>query len=826
MEYIKQYNTNEVYVNKKLAQKINKINSYKLTVVEAPMGYGKTTAIKIYLNKFHTNYYWQNIYSDSDIAFWQGFCRIISKMDKNAGSCLKNIGLPKDNIMLEECIELINSIYIKEETAIILDDYHLIDNKNLDELFYNLVKSMDSKIHLIIITRNTPDIELEELKLKKLVNYITKDYLEFDKDDIKKYYKLCGIDLNSLNTNDVYKKSEGWISVIYLLMLNYIEFNTIEISENIYELVEKLVYEPFEDRFKDFLLRLCVFDQFTLEQVKFVTDDEDVDFLIKELTQVNAFVKYDKKNKVYLFHAIFRTCLLEKLKEKDDDYKKEVYKKGGLWFYKKGKYVLSMDYFYKAGDYESFLNTLVQDKGNSITGEIKDRFIECMENCPNEFKQKNHLALLVYARRLFTYNEMKLFGKVCDQFYENLANDKNIDDKERNQLIGEMKLILSFTKHNNIEAMLCLHKEACELMYKPSTIMTNKSTWTFGSPSVLYMYYREKGKLQEQVKIMRSAMPYYYKITENHGKGADYIMEAEVCFNQGDILNAEIALGKAMLECDRYSGILCCALFLKLRIFIYKGMYEEFLTLMEEIEDKIYINELHMFSDTLDLIRAYIYSNLKEESKIPKWIANGKFENTRLLFPTMPLVNFVYTKVLISKKEYVKVVALYDKNIAMARIYPTLLCEIFENIHLSIAYYNLGKKEDAIKKLEDALEIGMSDKLYMIFAENYEDIQKLLDEIYQNGNFKKEIDEIRKLKKPYVEFLKIVKKQQSKLIMLSEREMEVAKLAAQGFTNNEIAQILFLSVNTVKTILKTVFKKLCIKSRHEIKDVLKIQNSK
>ena len=51
MEYIKQYNTNEVYVNEKLTEKIGKINSYPLTVVEAPMGYGKTTAIKIYLNK-------------------------------------------------------------------------------------------------------------------------------------------------------------------------------------------------------------------------------------------------------------------------------------------------------------------------------------------------------------------------------------------------------------------------------------------------------------------------------------------------------------------------------------------------------------------------------------------------------------------------------------------------------------------------------------------------------------------------------------------------------------------------------------------------------
>lgn len=95
------------------------------------------------MNKFHTNYYWKNIYTDSDIAFWQGFCRIISKIDSNVGSRLENIGLPKDGIKLEECIELINSIYIKEEIAIILDDYHLIDNKNLDELIYNLVKSMD-----------------------------------------------------------------------------------------------------------------------------------------------------------------------------------------------------------------------------------------------------------------------------------------------------------------------------------------------------------------------------------------------------------------------------------------------------------------------------------------------------------------------------------------------------------------------------------------------------------------------------------------------------------------------------------------------------------
>ena len=137
----------------------------------------------------------------------------------------------------------------------------------------------------------------------------------------------------------------------------------------------------------------------------------------------------------------------------------------------------------------------------------------------------------------------------------------------------------------------------------------------------------------------------------------------------------------------------------------------------------------------------------------------------------------------------------------------------------------MSKRKDAVEKLEKALEIALSDRLYMIFAENYTDIEDLLDEIYEKGNFKAEIDEIRRLQKPYDKFLKFVKKEKSKVVELSERELEVANLAAQGFTNNEIAKTLFVSVNTVKTILKAVFKKLCIKSRQEIKDIIKSQNN-
>ena len=50
---------------------------------------------------------------------------------------------------------------------------------------------------------------------------------------------------------------------------------------------------------------------------------------------------------------------------------------------------------------------------------------------------------------------------------------------------------------------------------------------------------------------------------------------------------------------------------------------------------------------------------------------------------------------------------------------------------------------------------------------------------------------------------------------LSEREAEVLRLLAQGFTNKDIAQMLILSVRTVETHLRSIYSKLGVRSRTE-----------
>ena len=48
---------------------------------------------------------------------------------------------------------------------------------------------------------------------------------------------------------------------------------------------------------------------------------------------------------------------------------------------------------------------------------------------------------------------------------------------------------------------------------------------------------------------------------------------------------------------------------------------------------------------------------------------------------------------------------------------------------------------------------------------------------------------------------------------LTDRELQIAELIVQGFSNKEIAEKLFISIHTVKAILEHIYEKLNINNR-------------
>ena len=824
VQKIKGHNTRSLYFPEGITKAMDEIFSYPMTIIEAPMGYGKSTAIREYLKNTDANILWQRIYDKSTNNFWHGFCHLLAELDDDRAESLVQLGFPNDSKSRQEALNIIAAIKFPQKTTLVIDDYHLIDSSEANSFFDFLVQNEVGNLHIIITARYAGFLNIDELILKGYLLHITKAVFEFSVKDIKNYYKICGIGLTDSDGERLFALTEGWISALYLFMMNYDAAGNYLQTTDIHTLIDHGVFKSLDGSSQELLINMCVFNAFTLEQARYVWQDDIMAAQIDQLVEKNAFVTYDFMEKTYTIHSILKSFLKEELNDKARGYREGLYKRAALWFMDMGDYLFSMRYSYLAGDFASIYMVIERDKGFSLNSNYKDSFIRYFAECPREIKDRFPDAMLIFARRMFTFNEMELFKRACEEFMANLQSSDRLPEEEKNRLLGEYELLQSFTVYNDIEKMSEYHQRASKLLKSSSRILDGRGSWTFGSPSVLYMFYRAPGELEKEVQTIKKAMPFYYQVANGHGKGAEDVMDAERYFYGGDFENAEIAMHRALRAASEVpqTGIIICAVFLQIRLALIKGNFPQVLDLLKKMREEIYEKKWYLFMHTLDVCESYIYASLKISKPIQPWIRNGEFQNTRLLFPAIAFLNIVYGRTLLIEGEYLKLIGCTDQFIRMASVFPNLLGQIHTYIYLAAANKQIFRQNEAIEALKQALEIALPDRVYMPFVENGDYIKPLLEEIYRQGIYCADIARILQLYQEYAAVVEQITRENftGSKPALTERELAITQLVAAGFSNKEVGKKLFVSQNTVKTQMKSIFLKLEINSRVLLKQYL------
>jgi LuxR family maltose regulon positive regulatory protein len=218
------------------------------------------------------------------------------------------------------------------------------------------------------------------------------------------------------------------------------------------------------------------------------------------------------------------------------------------------------------------------------------------------------------------------------------------------------------------------------------------------------------------------------------------------------------------------------------------------------------------------LSEAYILAALRQEKNIPEWIKDGDLQSSHLYFPAIAFLNIVYGRVLLNRGEYHRLLGIADQFMETASVFPNLLGIIHTHIYIAAANEKLLRREVALEALRKALDLALPDAIYMPFVENGDYVRPLLEELSRRG-CSRELVPILKLEVSYQNAVEQIKanyftKTKPKL---SERELEIAGLVAEGMSNNEIGNRLYITQNTVKTMLKRIFEKLEINSRSMLK---------
>ena len=155
-----------------------------------------------------------------------------------------------------------------------------------------------------------------------------------------------------------------------------------------------------------------------------------------------------------------------------------------------------------------------------------------------------------------------------------------------------------------------------------------------------------------------------------------------------------------------------------------------------------------------------------------------------------------------------------SKRLVIPEAYLRMIC--------AKVYHNIGNKEQAIRHIDRAIALVLPDRLYGILVEHRRALDTLLDKRIE-ALAPEILGEVKRLNSELlVDWAKISGTVRNKYIStnLTVREREVAKLAAFGMSNTEIAESLHISLASVKQTIRLVFAKTGVSSRDALAAIL------
>ena len=808
-------NLNTIYISERLQESLRPVSHCALTMLTAPMGYGKTTAVNWYLGKCAgaqgTVVIRSSIYSGNLSIFWKG----IQKAFLYAGlPFLTEYECPSDTASAGFLADgLCHALAGDTEYYIFIDDFHLLTDGRVADFLCMLANRLPENVHLIVASRDRILPRAAVFRLGSRLHQIDVEDLRLNHTELSVYAHRCGTDLNEQEIERLLHTSEGWFSAVYLNLCSYAKKGTLEDgNSDIYEMFSAAMIDPLPKGPREFLIVMGLADEFTIDMAREITGNPETEKILQFLTEQNAFVKRLADGVTFRFHHMMKECAERAFSQLDSKKQQMYYNRYGNWYEKNMQYLHALSSYYTGGNFDGLLQVVQKDAGILLASLKSSDVLKCLERCPVSVLKAHPLAILVLMRSMFNWKEIPKMLELKGILMAGIQEHPDMSEAERGNLLGECDLIMSFLMYNDISKMSQFHRSASAQMSRPAISIQNKGGWTFGSPSVLMMFHRGPGELQKELKEMNECMPHYYKITDGHGKGAERAMSAEAEFMQGHFVDAQIRLEDAyehIAGSGQISIALCCD-FLAQRLSLCTELKLRYG--IEERRNALMGMHNVTWVNIFDSICAYYYALTGERERIPALFGEHMLSTVNFLAPGKPMMDLIENQVYLAQGEYAKVIGRQEGQLAMCEALHYGLVAIHIQIQMAAAYEKLGKRIEARKVLQKALNEAQPDGILMPFVENYRYLQELYEDGFLNGqgDF---LLQIRELGKKYEDHLIQMRKEKAYpkcFEVLSEREMEIVKLMAEHLSNKEIAERLFLSEGTVKQYINQLYSKLQI----------------
>ena len=337
----------------------------KLTLVCAPTGWGKTSALAEWAaSAREARFAWVSLDpgDDDELQFWRYVVSALAVVDPAlADTAQRRLRSPVVGISDEILPALVNSLAeVIEPLVLVLDDFHVITRPEIYDQAAYLLDRVPRDVHVVVATRSDRGLRLGRLRAMGDLVELRDEQLRFSDDEAAHLLNdVHGLDLTSAEVAALQGRTEGWVAGLNLAALSLRQVGSRE------RILQKL---PADERFlvdylwnevvlsqprtvRHFLMRTAVLERLTGPLCDAVAERGDSEEMLQELERANLFVvPLDDSHVWFRYHHLFRDLLFRQLQRHAPDVVCDLHRRASTWYAEHGFTIDAIGHALDAGD--------------------------------------------------------------------------------------------------------------------------------------------------------------------------------------------------------------------------------------------------------------------------------------------------------------------------------------------------------------------------------------------------------------------------------------------------------------------------------------------
>lgn len=836
----------------------------QLTLISAPAGFGKTTLVSEWSAGSDQLVAWLSLDSDDNditrflIYIVYSLQTILLNIGDALLSMLESPQPPTPEFVLTILLNEISSV--SDHFSLILDDYHVIDAKPVNDALVFLIEHLPQQMHLIIATREDPSLPLARLRARNQLTELRAADLRFSFSEAGVFLsQVMGLNLSDKDIADLENRTEGWIAGLQLAAVSmqgqtdtagFIRAFTGSHRYILDYLIEEVLQQQSEDM-QSFMLRTSILDRMSgsLCDAVLLNSSPAGQDILEYLERSNLFiVPLDTERRWFRYHHLFAELLRQRFYQSSavagEKNATQYHIRASKWYEENGLEIEAFHHAVAASDIER-AERLIEGKGIPLhLGGALAPILDWLESLPKVVLDTRPSLIATHASLLLVSGQTDGVEEKLNAAEDALQHIKP-NDRTHN-LIGQIavsRATLALTRYQ-MDITVAEARRALEYLHPDNRRSRFTAIWTMalacqlmGDRASASRGYSEAlsinhacgdifsdilaeiglGQvLESENQLVQAAERYRHILLLFGDHPQPHASEAHLglarIFYEWNDLDAAEHHGQLSLQLARQYGksvdrFIICEVFLS-RLQLARGNTGTAAAMLTQADQVA--RQQNFMLRLPEIIDAQVLVLLSQNN--PKAAS--------LLAETYKLP-ISRAKVYIFQGNTVEALALLEplqEQLAQKGWQDELLKVM---VLQAVSYHMQGENSRAFELLGKTLLMAEPGGFIRLFVDEGIQMFRLLTEAFEHTVM---TDYIVRLLAAFEYDLQTSEAKpgipnespvQTLIELLSQRELDVLRLVAQGYSNREISEHLFLALDTVKGHNRRIFEKLQVQRRTE-----------